>query len=131
VTVTLVWATHPLLLLINILAAFRITRLVVADAFPLGEQRARFRDWANQRWGPYRRTYAPEPDDTEPTARDARLLQVFDGDAPLAYLLTCYWCAGLYVSVLVALLASTGTWWLWLAVPLALSAAIGLLAALD
>lgn len=119
------WTSHPLLLVVNMLAAFRLTRFIVADAFPFGVQRQRFVEWATDRWTPTK----ARP--SEHTDRDRRRLNVYEGYAPLAYLLTCYWCAGLYVSVTVALLASTGPWWTWVAVPLALSATVGLLAALD
>lgn len=125
------WALDPTALLVTMLAAYRLTRFIVADAFPLGVARDRFRQWANEQWGPYRRTYQPEPDDHEPTGEDARALRVYDGDAPLAYLVTCYWCTGLYVSVSCVLLASTGAWWLWVAVPLAVSAVVGLLGTRD
>lgn len=125
------WLNTPVGLIVTMLAAFRLTRVVVADAFPLGMARDRFREWANERWGPYRRTYAPLPDDVEPTAKDARALRVWDGEAPLAYLVTCYWCAGLYVSVACFLLACTGAWWLWVATPLAVSAVVGLLGTHD
>lgn len=119
------WTSHPLLLVVNMLAAFRLTRFIVADAVPLGPLRAKVRDALNLR-APW--SQKPWPQLTEP---ERRRHQVYDGEHPLAYLLTCYWCAGLYVSVTVALLASTGPWWTWVAAPLALSAAVGLLAALD
>lgn len=123
------WTTHPLLVVVNVLAAFRITRFIVADAFPFGPLRQRFTDWANQRWGPLQAIVGRNS--RELTYREQVRVQAYEHTAPLAYLLACYWCAGLYVSVVVTLLASTGLWWVWVAAPLALSAAIGLLAALD
>jgi hypothetical protein len=131
VTVSLQWINTPVGLLVTMLAVLRLTRFVVADAFPFGMLRDRVVEWANQRWGPYRRTYAPEPEDVEPAADDARALRVYDGTAPLAYLVTCYWCTGLYMSVACVLLASTGTWWMWAATPLAVSAVVGLLGTRD
>lgn len=133
------WINNPWLIAVNVLASFRITRLVVADAFPFGPLRLRISDWANDRWGPLQRlnraSVRLQPDDVEvpqPTrAGDARKLMAYDGTAPLAYLVSCPWCAGPYVSVIVALLASTGTWWTYPAAVLATSAVIGLLATLT
>ena len=132
------WATHPTVLLVNMLAAFRLTRIVVADAFPLGPIRLRFTNWANERWEPLQNYLRKdeavrlEPDGVDTprgvSPADVRKVKAYDFTAPLAYLATCYWCAGLYVSVVVALLASTGPWWTWAAVPLAVSATVGILA---
>lgn len=122
------WITNPWLVAINLLAAFRITRLVVADAFPFGPLRLRVSDWANERWAPLQRVLGKN---TEVQPGDNVKVTAYDGNAPLAYLITCPWCAGPYVSVAVALLASTGTWWVYPAAVLAASAVIGLLATLT
>lgn len=127
------WISNPWLVAVNVLAAFRITRLVVADAFPFGPLRLRIADWANDRWGPLQRALARDKKLTSSGLRasDAIKMNAYDGTAPLAYLVTCPWCAGPYVSVLVATLASTGAWWLYPAGVLAASAVIGLLATLT
>jgi hypothetical protein len=120
------WINNPWLVAVNVLAAFRITRLVVADAFPFGPLRLRISDWANERWAPLH-----APLEAQGGGKYARALMAYDGTAPLAYLVTCPWCVGLYVTVVVGLLASTGTWWMYPAAVLATSAAIGLLATLT
>lgn len=127
------WVSNPWLVAVNVLAAFRITRLVVADAFPFGPLRLKISDWANDRWGPLQRVLAKDRTlaDTKVRAGDSTKVAAYDGTAPLAYLVTCPWCVGLYVAVLVAVLASTGTWWLYPAGVLAASAVIGLLATLT
>jgi len=119
------WINTPMLFVINMLAAFRLTRLVVADAIPFGTLRQRLMDHLEARtpWG-----RKPWP---QLTRTETRAHGVYDGLHPLAYLVSCYWCAGLYMAVLTSLLASTGDWWWWAATPLAASAAIGLLANLD
>lgn len=119
------WALNPTALLVNILATFRLTRFIVQDAMPFGALRARALDALEMRTPWYHKRWA------DLTAAEVRRQKAFDGLHPLAYLITCYWCAGLYLSVLVVTLASTGTWWWWAAVPLAASAAIGLLANLS
>lgn len=124
-TVDLSWANHPVLLAVHILAVFRLTRLVVADAMPFGVLRARALDALEMRTPWSRKPWA------QLTSAETRRHKAFDGMHPLAYLITCYWCVGLYLSVLVTLLASTGPWWWWAAVPLAMSAGIGLLANLS
>lgn len=127
------WINNPWLVAVNVLAAFRITRLVVADAFPFGPLRLKISDWANARWGPLQRVLAKDKTLTTTGLRadDTTKVAAYDGTAPLAYLVTCPWCVGPYVSVAVALLASTGVWWVYLAAVLATSAVIGLLATLT
>ena len=127
------WTRHPLLLAVNLLAAFRITRLLVTDAFPFGPLRLRFGDWATERWAPLQRVLAKDRslDDAAVRPGDTAKVSAYDGVAPLAYLLTCPWCAGVYVSAAVAVLASTGAWWLYPAGVLAASAVVGLLAAIT
>jgi hypothetical protein len=128
--VNLDWATHPVWLIINALAAYRLTRLWVADMLPpLPRMRDAVESWALQRWGAYRRTFEPLVDDHEPTAEDARDVRLYGGIAPLAYLVTCAWCSGYWISLLVFLAASLvpATAWTLLAVPLAFSAVVGLL----
>lgn len=95
---SLAWVEHPLLLVVNVLAAFRLTRLWISDSLP-------------------------------PLPRLRRYLLRRLGTNPLAELVDCPWCAGWWISLGVVLLASTGSWWSWVAVPLAVSALVGLLAA--
>lgn len=45
----------------------------------------------------------------------------------LVELTNCPWCAGFWIAAASTLLASTGVWWLWVAIPLAISTIIGLL----
>lgn len=123
------WINNPWLVAVNLLAAFRITRLVVTDAFPLGVLRGRVIDWAQEHWRPGKAFHNLGAESM--TDRERRQFHAYDGDAPLAYLVTCPWCVGPYVSVLVAVLASTGVWWLYPAGVLAASAVIGLLATLT
>jgi hypothetical protein len=125
VTVSLQWINTPVGLLVTMLAAFRLTRVIVSDPFPLGVLRARAVETLGART-PWERK--PWESLTEAEKRRHR---VFEGHHPLAYLITCYWCAGLYVSVACFLLACTGPWWMWAATPLAVSAVVGLLGTHD
>lgn len=116
---------HPLWLVVNALAAFRLTRLLVVDAVPFGLLRTRISDWAIDRWEPGRLfgTGAPM------TTRQRQAYRAFEGQPPLAYFVSCSWCVGMYVGVptaVVAVAVPTAVW-VWLAVPLAFSAVTGLL----
>lgn len=119
------WLNTPVGLIVTMLAAFRLTRVVVADAFPLGVLRARTVEALNART-PWETTMWEQL-----TEAQKRRHRVFEGQHPAAYLVTCYWCAGLYVSVACFLLACTGGWWFWITTPLAVSAVVGLLGAHD
>lgn len=123
------WVQHPALLVINLLAAFRLTRLVVEDAFPFGVLRGRLRDWANDRWKPGRWARGQVLDHSDLTDTERRQLVAYDHTAPLAYLATCYACMSVWISGAVAVLASTGPWWTWVAAPLAFSTVAAFLAA--
>lgn len=122
------WINEPragITLIVTMLAAFRLTRFIVADALPFGVLRDRVRENLNERTPWARKPWA------QLTYAETRRHKVFEGEHPLAYLFTCYWCAGLYVSVACVLLASTGAWWLWAAIPLAVSAVVGILGTHD
>jgi hypothetical protein len=119
--VNLAWVHDPVALVLTMLAAFRLTRLLIDDPFPLGMMRQRLDEWADDR--------AKRP--SEMTDRDRRRSQLYEGEQPVTYLLGCYWCAGFWVSTGCAALASTGPWWLWAATPLAVSAGVGLLSTID
>lgn len=117
---------HPLWLVINALAAFRLTRLLAVDMLPpIPRVRAAVERWARARW-------TAELDASEGHDAKSALLarHRMYGDSPaLATLVTCPWCLGFWVALLTALLSvavPTGAW-VWLAVPLALSAVTGLL----
>lgn len=125
---SLQWLQGPaggLTLIVTMLAAYRLTRVIVADVVPLGVLRDRVRENLNERTPWARKPWA------QLTYAETRRHKVFEGEHPLAYLLTCYWCAGLYVSLACVLLACTGQWWLWVATPLAVSAVVGLLGTHD
>lgn len=122
------WVQHPALLVINLLAAFRLTRLIVEDAFPFGVLRGRLIDWANEQWKPGRFVRG-EVLASELTDSERRKVTAYDHTAPLAYLATCYACMSVWISGAVAVLASTGPWWTWVAAPLAFSTVAAFLAA--
>lgn len=119
------WINNAGAFIVTVLAAFRLTRLVVADGVPFGLLRDRAREALNERTPWAKKPWA------QLAPAEVRRHRVFEGEHPLAYLLTCYWCAGIYVSVACFLLACTGTWWLWAATPLAISAVVGLLGTRD
>ena len=115
------WWHDPLLLLINALAAYRVTRLVLVDEVPpLPRVRDAIARRALARW---RKRHPPYGADT---TRD-----LYGDQPPVVTLLGCAWCSGWWVSVAVMVAATlAGPWWLLLAVPLALSAAVGVVAML-
>lgn len=121
----LAWVSSPVWLIINALMAFRLTRLWIDDSLP---PLPRLRAWADQKlikiWD--RKTDAPKYETHD-------LERWYGAHHPLWSLFTCYWCAGFWISLGVTLAASLipPTAWTLLAVPLALSALIGLLGRLD
>jgi len=119
--------THPAVLIVSALAVTRLARLVTIDAFPFGVLRKRVAEWANDRYAP---NAAPLTERFAGRGIIAHKVSVYDGQAPLSYLLHCPWCMSMWIAPVVAVLAATGTWWLWLAVPLAFSTVAGLLASL-
>jgi hypothetical protein len=122
--VTLEWISSPLWLIVNVLAAYRLTRLWVADMLPpLPRMRDAVESWAHARWAGRDLTGDPR----EPEAY--RVWRIYGGTPPLAYLVTCAWCSGYWISLAVFLAASLipTTVWAFLAVPLAFSAVVGLL----
>jgi len=98
--VTLAWVHDPAWLVIYALAAFRITVLWTRDTLP---PLPWLRQTVAMRWG--HRAWSE--------------------------LFSCAWCAGFWISLGVVLVSSSplAPAWNWLAVPLALSAVVGLLAA--
>lgn len=89
-------------LIIYSLAAFRITRLITRDSLP---PMARLRDHVLNRWG----------------------------NSPWSELIVCPWCMGFWVSLGAVAVASTPAHHVgqWVAVPLAMSAIIGMIASRD
>jgi hypothetical protein len=100
--VTLSWVSSPIWTLIYALAAFRLTRLWTRDTLP---PLPRMREAVQSRWG------------------DRAWAELFD----------CPWCAGFWISLGVVLVSSSpiAPAWQWLAVPLAISAMVGLIAARE
>lgn len=145
-----------MLVLINALVAYRLTRLWVDDMLPpLPRVRDAINDWAYGR-DAARLTAAIQADRRDPawqaeadeagkralrggytastvigTHEQAEInRQQRNGGMPiLAYLTTCYWCSGFWIALAVVLAASLipATAWLLLAAPLALSATTGLI----
>lgn len=99
---TLAWVENPFWLAIYALTAYRLTRLVTRDSLPPFPA---LRQTVLTRWGT--RWWAP--------------------------LIDCPWCLGFHVSWVVMLLASSpaAVVFRWVAVPLAFSAVVGLLARRD
>lgn len=136
---SLAWTASPLWLAVNALAAYRLTRLWVADMLPpLPRLRQSVEAWAHERWAPAQakereQTYLhSSPPSKMPPDSDHELTSLFatyGGTPPLAYLVTCAWCSGYWISLAVFLLATLfpAAVWAFVAVPLAFSAVTGLL----
>lgn len=92
------WLHDPVLLIVYALTSFRLTRLWTLDSLP---PLPRLRYAARLRWG----------------------------SRAWVELMDCPWCAGFWISLGVTLLASSPVEpaFRWVAVPLALSAVVGLL----
>jgi hypothetical protein len=111
---------------VDALAAHRLTRLVTADVITQ-ELRDRIVGWAYRRDGRLGWRGADVPLNGWSEYAEA------DPDAPkLATLLTCRWCASVYVGALVVTLRRvTPVCWGYLARALAASSAAALLAAIE
>lgn len=119
----LAWTSSPMMLVIAALTAYRLTRLWVDDMVPpLPWLRRQILDYA------YRDSVASG----ERYERFNRTIERY-GQPPLEYLVSCYWCAGFWISLAVALASSLipSTVWALLALPFALSAVVGLLGTRD
>jgi hypothetical protein len=136
---------EPIWLLVDVLAAYRLTRLITRDAWPPVKAA---RDWLLRRWPSADAEYSLaeiEPADGEPLdLGEGRLssgVRVFlvDGGRWLAVephwlgeLITCPWCMGQWVSLVMAALTPGITYPVaWIAVSLGLSTAVGLLSRMD
>jgi hypothetical protein len=141
--VNLTWTAQPVALIINALAAYRLTRLWIDDMLP---PLPRIRKWIDKRTGwwsliygklrRFDRRHPGDLTDAEQAQRDQlidqakRRIALYQGEPAAGYLLTCYWCTGFWIGLGVFLAASLlpGILWTILAVPLALSATTGLIA---
>lgn len=103
---SIAWITTWPILVINALAAYRLTRLLTRDSLPpLPAMRQTLTD---------------------------RLNRGRTSEHPVAYLVGCPWCLGFWVSVAVVLLESAvPAVWIWVATPMAFSAVVGHLAGRD
>lgn len=152
----LAWIATPWALVVA-LAAFRLSRLWIDDMIPpLPRIRQRITDWASDRdaarlnhamaadredpvhqaemdeagrralAGGYNAVYQPGPREEAELAR----MRTYGGQPVATYLVTCYWCAGFWISlavVLIAVFIPLAVWALPFTV-LAVSAVVGLIA---
>jgi hypothetical protein len=124
----LTWVTSPVWLILNALVAFRLARLWIDDELPpLPMIRQRLDRWADLRW--HRRTH-PDAATQERWHAIDDLKRAYHDEPPVKRLWDCYWCAGFWITVGVFLAASLIplTIWALFAVPLALSAVVGIIA---
>jgi hypothetical protein len=108
-------------LVVDALAAYRLTRLVTADVLTEDARRTVV-DVAYSLAG----RVPPEADTAEEVV-------AADPDEPpkLAVLVTCRWCAGMWVALGVVFIARRFRWWPAMADALALSATAALVAGLE
>lgn len=128
---SLAWTSDPLWLVINVLVAYRLTRLWTEDYLPpLPMIRFKINEWAERRWDnriDIERAKREVPRDMSGVTD---LERAYNEGPPLARLADCPWCVGFWACLGVFLAASlipAGVW-IFLAVPLAMSAAIGIIA---
>lgn len=126
----------PLTLIVDVLAAFRLTRLITRDTWPPVKA---VRDWLLRRWPSADAEY-PASDVTIRDVRDEGTLPtgvpVFNSGGRwlavrphwLGELVTCPWCAGFWVAAAVVAAQLWLVWWPPVALVFALSAATGLIA---
>lgn len=123
----------PLALVVAVLAAWRVTRLITTDGFPPVKA---VRDWLLRRW-PSEDSEYPDHEvevDGDGVARLRTGLAVVDVDGHwlavrahwLGDLITCPWCAGMWVSLAVVAFTPGVVWPLpGLLVALGCSAVVG------
>ena len=125
-SVNLTWIGSPVWLVVNALVAYRLTRLWIQDMVPpLPWLRDKIKTWAHR---DFNNSTSENPTIDRWTAQVERY-----GQPPILYLVDCYWCAGYWISLLTFLAASIipATAWTIFALPLALSAVVGLLGTRD
>lgn len=135
---TLAWVLNPMLVIINAMAAFRLTVLWVNGMLPpLPRIRNAIDSWAIEREAGQELAAleADRADGTTGTPRLRRLRarqELYGGQPVITHLITCYGCSGYWISLGVFLAASLIpiTVWAFVAVPLALSAVVDLLSRL-
>jgi hypothetical protein len=139
------WIDSPLWLAVNALVAYRLTRLWVSDMLPpLPRVRMWIEDRSSAMWGPNRRKaamleqdpvgrYSDYPGGERQREADELTRNLYAHTPPIAYMVTCPWCSGFWISLVVALLASLIPLAVWAipAVALAFSAVVGLLASIT
>lgn len=113
-------------LVVDGLAAHRLTRLATADTITEPARRAFVEDLVVAKQG-----HALTAGQRE--AFDAEALVAFTDDPPaLATLITCRWCAGIWISAGIAVARIVApTWWRRVARMLAVASAAALLASLE
>lgn len=127
----LTWTTNPVWLIINVLVAYRLTRLWIDDSLPpLPMLRSRIQERFTNAWAI--RTIKERERLGVSNYEFTRREQVYP-DHPLLRLIDCYWCAGFWISLATFLSASLipASMWPFIALPLALSAVVGLLGTRD
>lgn len=107
----------PLWLVVDVLAAWRLTRLITTDGFPPVKA---VRDWILRRW-PSEDAVFPDAEveldeDTGPRLSTGVAVMELDGRwlavTPhwLGELVTCVWCAGMWTSLAVVALTPAVVW---------------------
>ena len=120
--------TDPVLLVVDALAIFRLSRLVTSDTIL-----DRPRTWLLRRWpGSETEFYDSEVEDSQVRGRPVITLE---GTRPRLWvvaephwfgsLISCMWCMSVYVAVAVVALRQWWDWWQWPAFVAAGSAAAG------
>lgn len=135
----------PLILLIDLLAVWRLTRLVTKDDFPPIKH---LRDWILRRWPSDDAEFAPDevevdmPDEPQDWRQFGKIVGTttrveWNGLAWVAVdghwfgkLISCLWCASVWIAAgVVALRYFVEPFWQWPALLLALAGAAALIAA--
>lgn len=112
-------------LAVDALAAYRLTRLVTADSITQAPRDALIE-------ATYTAAGRAEDMRSGADAQGWQGVAEADPDVPkLAELVTCRWCAGMWVSLGIVLVARRFRWWPPIAQALAMSAAAALLAQLE
>jgi hypothetical protein len=120
------WFDSPVWLIVNALVAYRLTRLWIDDKVPpLPWLREKVQAYAD-------RDFVNSTNENPTVERWSKQIERY-GQPPLMFLINCYWCAGFWISagtVLAAVLIPASVW-PFIALPLALSAIVGLLGTRD
>lgn len=120
------WFHSPTWLIINALVAYRLTRLWIDDQVPpLPWVREKIQAYAD-------RDFRESTSENSTIEAWSRKVERY-GQPPVMFLINCYWCAGFWISIGTVLAASLlpVSVWPFVALPLALSAIVGLLGTRD